>query len=273
MDIWHAIILAFVQGVTEFLPISSSAHLILLPQLMGWEDQGLAFDVALHVGTLIAVLWYFRRELGPLLSSWVLSIKTRRLTPESRLVWGVGLATIPVGLVGLFITSLNLEIHLRSVLIIATTTIVFGLLLGLSDFVGKRARSEYQLTGRDVLAIGLAQILSLVPGTSRSGVTMTMGLFLGLQRKAAVRFSFLLSIPVIILAGLNESLLVISQSVPVDWFTLLVGVSVSALSAYACIRLLLSVLDRIGMLPFVVYRLLLGSGLFFWSISSLGMFE
>ena len=132
MDISHIIILAVLQGLTEFLPISSSAHLILLPQLTGWPDQGLAFDVAVHVGSLIAVLMYFRHHLNPLLTHWLHSLTTRRLTPESRLVWGVGLGTVPVAVFGLMLSISKLDESLRTPLIIATTTIVFGLLLAWS---------------------------------------------------------------------------------------------------------------------------------------------
>ncbi|KHD07885.1 UDP pyrophosphate phosphatase [Candidatus Thiomargarita nelsonii] len=264
MDIWQIIILAVTQGLTEFLPVSSSAHLILLPHLTGWEDQGVAFDVAVHVGSLIAVLMYFRADLKPLLESWIQSIKTRQLTPESRLVWGVGIGTIPAGLLGLAIAGLDFDESLRSPLVIATTTIVFGLLLGWGDMIGKRERDEYSLTWKDILLIGLAQALALIPGTSRSGITMTAALLLGINRKAAARFSFLLSIPIIILAGANESLSLIGTSV--DWSALSLAVAFSAISAYLCIHAFISLLDRIGMLPFVVYRLGLGIVLLIWVV-------
>lgn len=266
MDIWHIIILAVLQGLTEFLPISSSAHLILFPQLTGWEDQGLAFDVAVHIGSLFAVLMYFRTDLKPLIVSWFQSIKTRQLTPESRLVWGVGIGTIPVGLVGLAIVGAGLESHLRSPLIIATSTIVFGLLLWWADVIGKRERDELTLTWQDILLIGLAQALALIPGTSRSGITMTAALLVGLSRKAAARFSFLLAIPVIILAGMSETLKLIGQNTPVNWSALGFGVIFSALSAYLCIHVFIRLLDRIGMFPFVVYRVGLGIALLIWVI-------
>lgn len=258
MDIWHIIVLALIQGITEFLPISSSAHLILLPMLTTWEDQGLAFDVALHVGSLIAVLMYFRQDLGKLTRSFFISLKTHQSTPESRLVWGVGLGTIPVGIVGLLIEILSLEEQLRAPIIIATTTIVFGLLLWLADVIGKRERDEFSLTGWDILIIGLAQVLAPIPGTSRSGITITAALLLGMERKAAARFSFLLSIPVIILAGMSETVQLIQQTTEVAWFELIFGATLSGIVAYFCIRTFIALLDRIGMLPFVIYRLLLG---------------
>ncbi len=266
MDILHIIILAVIQGLTEFLPISSSAHLILLPQLTGWEDQGVAFDVAVHVGSLIAVLMYFRADLMPLLGSWLKSMKTFQLTPESRLVWGVGIGTIPAGLAGLAIAGFDWDVYLRSPLIIAVTTIVFGLLLGWADMVGKRERDEYSITWRDILLIGLAQALALIPGTSRSGITITAALLLGINRKAAARFSFLLAIPIIILAGAVESLSLVGENIPVDWSALGLAVVFSAISAYLCIHVFISLLNRIGMLPFVVYRLGLGIILLIWVV-------
>jgi len=266
LDIWHIIILAILQGLTEFLPISSSAHLILFPKLTGLVDQGLAFDVAVHVGSLIAVLMYFRADLKPLLISWLQSIKTQQLTAESRLVWGVVIGTIPVGFIGLAVQSADIETFLRSPQIIATTSIGFGLLLWWMDVIGKRQRDELTLRWRDILLIGLAQVLALIPGTSRSGITITAALLLGLTRKAAARFSFLLSIPVILLAGTSETLTLLNQNTSVNWMALGFGVVFSALSAYLCIRVFISLLDRIGMLPFVLYRVVLGIVLFIWVV-------
>jgi len=253
------------QGLTEFLPISSSGHLILLPQLTGWKDQGLAFDIAVHVGSLLAVILYFRHELKPLLTSWLFSFKTKQSTPESRLVWAIGFGTIPVGLVGLAISIAGWEEQLRSPIIIASTTILFGLLLWLADVVGNRERNEFSLTWKDVLLIGIAQAIALIPGTSRSGITITAALFLGLNRQAAAKFSFLLAIPVIILAGTSETFTLIKQNIAVDWGILGLAVIFSALSAYLCIKAFINLLDRIGMLPFVLYRLGLGVVLF-WMI-------
>ena len=260
MDLWHAVVLALVQGLTEFLPISSSAHLILLPVLVEWEDQGLAFDVAVHVGTLAAVVAYFRRELARLAVDWVRSVGARRTVGESRLAWGVLLGTIPVGLAGLALGDL-VEAHLRSTLVIAVTTIVFGLALWWADARGARARSEHAIGWRDVLIIGLAQALALIPGTSRSGITMTAGLMLGLTRAGAARFSFLLSIPVIALAGALETVKAVGRVVAVDWGAVAVGAVVAAVSAYLCIHFFLKLLERVGMLPFVIYRLVLGAAL------------
>ncbi len=257
MELIQIVLLALLQGLTEFLPISSSAHLILFPALSGWEDQGLAFDVAVHVGTLSAVVWYFRRELVVMLRDWFASIRQRRRVGDSNLAWAVGFGTIPVGLAGLLFKDV-IETSLRSPLVIATTTIVFGLLLWWADAQAKRVRDEHTIGWRDVVIIGVAQAVALIPGTSRSGITMTAGLMVGLSRAAAARFSFLLSIPVILLAGGLNTLELIESPAPVDWNSLLLGVALSAISAYLCITLFLKALERIGMFPFVIYRLALG---------------
>lgn len=260
MDWLQVIVLAVLQGLTEFLPISSSAHLILMPRLLGWADQKLMFDVAVHVGTLSAVLWYFRRELYPMLRDWSVSLRTRRLDGEAALAWAVLLGTIPVGLAGL--VANHFEDALRSPLIIAMATVFFGLLLALADRRRDNDRTEHQLQLKDVVWIGLAQALALIPGTSRSGITMTAGLFLGLSRTASARFSFLLSIPVIVLAGGLKSLELISSGNGIETDALLAGIAISAVSAYACIHFFIKLLERIGMMPFVIYRLLLGTLLF-----------
>ncbi len=268
MDLIQIVILALIQGISEFLPISSSAHLILVPLLTEWQDQGLAFDVAVHIGTLSAVVAYFYRDIVRLLTAWFKSLGGGGLTAEAKLAWAIGLGTIPVGLAGLLFKDM-IEIYLRSPLVIATTTIIFALLLWVADRSGERLRSEYDIRGLDILLIGLAQALALIPGTSRSGVTMTAALLLGFSRQAAARFSFLLSIPVILLAGglLTQDLL--ASSVPVDWVALLLGIVLSAISAWLCIHYFLKFLSSMGMLPFVIYRLVLGAFLFvmFWPLA------
>ena len=256
MEILQIVILALIQGLTEFLPISSSAHLILVPVLTDWPDQGLAFDVAVHAGTLTAVVLYFRKELSRMLVEWFASLKGR-LTPDARLAWAVLIGTIPVGLAGLVFKGV-IETQLRSPMVIAMATIVFGLLLWYADKTGKRGKDEYGLSLCDVLVIGLAQALALIPGTSRSGITITAALMLGLNRKAAARFSFLLSIPVIFLAGMLETMDYLSAASIEDAQPLLIGALISAVGAYACIHYFLKLLDRMGMMPFVAYRLVLG---------------
>lgn len=257
MDITQTIILAILQGLTEFLPISSSAHLILIPIIANWEDQGLAFDVAVHVGTLVAVIIYFRKTLLTITQDWVLSVQQRKTVGDSRLAWAVLFGTIPVGLAGLTFNSVIAE-HLRDPLVIAITTLVFGALLGWADWRGKRVRDEHQLNWKDILFISIAQAIALIPGTSRSGITITAGLMLGLTRQAAARFSFLLSIPVIFLAGGLETFELIQASVSVNWNHMFWGALIAGISAYACIAVFLRLLQTIGMWPFVVYRMLLG---------------
>lgn len=256
MDFLQIVVLAIVQGLTEFLPVSSSAHLILVPIISGWQDQGLVFDVAAHVGTLMAVVLYFRREISRMTLSWVASVSGKGLDQDAKLAWAVLLGTIPVGLAGLIFKDFIAE-HLRSAFVIATTTLVFALLLWWADRNGRRQRNEYSIGWKDILVIGVAQALALIPGTSRSGVTMTAGLMMGLDRQAAARFSFLLSIPVIILAGGLETLEYLKHADVTDMLPLLSGALISGISAYFCIHYFLKLLERIGMLPFVIYRIIL----------------
>jgi undecaprenyl-diphosphatase len=265
MDNFQAFVLALLQGLTEFLPISSSAHLILLPNIVDWPDQGLAFDVAVHFGTLTAVVVYFREELSGMAASWLRSLKTGNPDAEARLAWAVLLGTIPLGLFGLLGHNF-IETALRSPLVIATTTIVFGLLLWYADVKGPQTRCEYRLNAWRVLVIALAQALALIPGTSRSGATITAGMLVGLDRTSAARFSFLLSVPAILLAAGYESSKLLGNDVAIHWTPIVLGVVVAAVSAYTCIHYFLKLLDRIGMLPFVVYRLILGVVLF-WMFS------
>lgn len=269
MSLIEIIVLALLQGFTEFLPVSSSAHLILVPMLTGWRDQGLAFDLALHLGSLAAVVLYFRRELLQIAASLLRSVAGRGTDAHARLGWAVGFATIPVGLAGLAFKPL-IETSLRTpqigALVMAFGLIFFGLVLWVADARFRGARTVEQIGWKDVLIIGLAQALALIPGTSRSGITMTAGLMLGFCRESASRFSFLLSIPVILLAVLLKSLDLFVPGAQVDWNALLWGTLLSALAAYACIHYFLAFINRIGMLPFVLYRLLLGAALLwlFW---------
>ena len=257
MDWIQTVLLALLQGLTEFLPISSSAHLILLPVITGWPDQGLAFDVAVHVGTLLAVMLYFRTEIVELFVGWLRSVSGKGLDRDGRLAWAVLLGTIPVGLAGLLFESV-IESSLRGPLVIAIATIVFAFFLWGADRM-RGVRDEHAITWKDVLVIGVAQALALVPGTSRSGITMTAGLFMGLNRVAAARFSFLLSIPVIVLAGGFETLQLLESPAETNWQILGGGTLLAFIAAYVSIHFFLKWLPRIGMLPFVIYRLLLGA--------------
>ncbi len=260
MDWLQVVVLALLQGLTEFLPVSSSAHLILVPALTGWPDQGLAFDVALHFGSLFAVLLYFRRDLINMTTSWTQSLATRKLNDDARLAWGVIFATIPVGLAGLAFKD-EIELYLRSPFYLALGLVGFGLLLGWVDWRFRGSRTVEQMTWKDVLVIGCAQALALFPGTSRAGITITAALVMGMNREAASRFSFLLSIPVILLACLLKTKDLVEAQVPVEWGAMALGVLVSAISAFLCIHYFLVFIKRIGMQPFVVYRIILGIAL------------
>ncbi len=259
MDIIQIIVLAIVQGITEFLPISSSAHLILPAKLLGWQDQGIAFDVAVHVGSLAAVLWYFRKDVGELFLAWCTSLSGSH-SAESRLAWYVIVATIPACVFGLLAESF-IESHLRSLEVIAATTFIFGALLWWADRKPETtAKSVLQMTLVGAVVIGLFQALALIPGTSRSGITITAALLLGFARQDAAKFSFLLSIPIILASGLFEMLELFEYG-SVAWVDLGLGAVLSGISAYACIHLFLKFIERIGMLPFVIYRFVLASAL------------
>lgn len=254
--------IAILQGTTEFLPISSSGHLILLPHVTGWPDHGLVVDVAAHLGTLVAVVIYFRHDLSDMTAHWVRNLRGANATPQSRLTWAVIWGTVPVSVIGLLAHDFISE-HLRHPLVIAGTTIGFGLVLWMADTLGRRTRETTSLTWRDVAIVGFAQSLALIPGTSRSGITMSAALAVGFTRNAAARFSFLLSIPVIFLAAAYEIVGLLGSEVAVDWPSLIAVTAGAAVSAFACIALFLRLLDRIGMLPFVWYRFFLG-GVLVW---------
>lgn len=270
MSTFEVLILSLIQGFTEFLPISSSAHLILPSAILGWHDQGLAFDVAVHVGTLLAVVLYFRKEVGSMAVAW---FGTLGLGPEKntnvfdgKLAWWILLATIPAGLFGLLGKDL-IEEHLRSAFVIAATTLIFGALLGFADIKAKQNVPLEKLGLKGALIIGFAQAIALIPGTSRSGITMTLGLMLGLTRENAARFSFLLSIPAIAMAGSYLSVQLITSIDPVDWQAMALGCVLAFVSAYACIHYFLILVSKLGMMPFVIYRLILGGGLLWFLLT------
>jgi len=261
MDLVQALVLAVVQGLTEFLPISSSGHLVLVPVLFGWQDQGLPFDVAVHLGTLAAVVFYFRRELWPMTRDALGTLRGRARTPDSDLAWWVVLGTVPAVFFGALFAD-QVGTLARSPLVIAATTAAFGVLLWIADARGARTRDEHHIGWREALIVGLAQAVALIPGTSRSGITITAALFLGLNRQAAARFSFLLSIPVILAATCYELLKLAQDPQPADWPALGVGAVGSGIVAYLTIRGFIALLGRMGMAPFAVYRLLLAAVLF-----------
>ena len=259
MEIFQTIILSLVQGLTEFLPISSSAHLVLIPKLSGLKDQGLAYDVVLHFGTLCAIVYYYRCSLLSMSKSFFNSLQTRRLEGDAGLAWAVLLGTIPVGLAGIIFKN-DISINLRSVEVIAFATIFFGLLLGFSDWLHSRMdRVRDVIRASDVLIVGCFQALALIPGTSRSGITITAALLVGLSLQMSIKFSFLLAIPVITLATLAKMFDLVNESAEVDWLMLTLGFIVSAITAYVTVVFFIRLVDRIGFLPFVIYRILLGA--------------
>lgn len=247
------VVLALIQGITEFLPVSSSAHLILPAALTDWPDQGLAFDVAVHFGTVVAVAAYFRRDLAGFARSGIALALHRRWDDNLDLLAKVCVATIPIVVVGVLFKA-QIEAHLRATTIIATATIVFGVALWLGD----RHRGE-GITPSFLQAalIGLAQAIALVPGTSRSGITIAAALALGLTRPAAARFSFLLSIPAIVGAAIYTAMDA-GPDMPLPWIDLGLGFALAGASAFACIAVFIRFVERIGMTPFVVYRVALG---------------
>ena len=255
MTFIQIIVLSLVQGLTEFLPVSSSAHLILGGRVFGWPDQGLVFDVATHLGTLLAVLVYFRNDLWKMVRPWfdssVQDAGSRKLGPI------LLVASIPAIIVGGLLHTW-VESALRDIRVIAFSTLGFGLLLWWANERFARSKLLDQMNMRSGLIIGLAQILSLVPGTSRSGITITMGRMLGFDAESAARFSFLLSIPVIAAAGTYGVLRMVNNNTPIEWMQFSLAVVISALAGWLCIAAFLALLHRVGLVPFVVYRLALG---------------
>jgi undecaprenyl-diphosphatase len=258
MTLLQIIVLSLIQGLTEFLPVSSSAHLILGGRLFGWTDQGLVFDVATHLGTLLAVLVYFRRDLARMARSWAGREPAEAASRQLGLI--LLLASVPAIVAGALLHGW-VESSLRDIKVIAVTTIGFGLLLWWADARFARGKDLDAMNLKAGLLIGLAQVLALVPGTSRSGITITAGRMLGFDAASAARFSFLLAIPVIAAAGGYGLWRMIAYGTPTDWLQFGLAVVFSALAGWACIATFLALLKRVGLLPFVLYRLALGLAL------------
>ncbi len=267
MTVLQAIILGIVQGLTEFLPISSSGHLILVPWLFNWhvllENPGLnkTFDVALHLGTFISLLVYFWRDILTLISAWFGTIRRRRIdTPEGKLAWLILISTIPAGIVGVAFEDVIVN-RLGKPWMIAVLLIVFGLVMYVVDRLSRKDREMEDLTWGGALVVGVAQAAALAPGVSRSGITMVTGLLLRLNREAAARYSFLMSIPVIGGAALYKGLEVAQDGLPAGAaMPFAVGIASAALSGLAAIWWLLAYLRRHDFTPFVIYRLVVGFG-------------
>ncbi len=258
MTTLQIIILAIVQGLTEFLPISSSGHLVLVPHFLEWTDQGLAFDVAVHFGSLAAVCIFFRQDIASLLSGGVQVLGGRVRTPESRMALAIALGTVPAAVCGLLFASW-IEQNLRDPAVIVYTLAGYGIVMALADRFGRRERNMSGVGYRDAFIIGCAQALALVPGTSRSGVTITAARMLGFERQDAARFSFLLSAPVILLAAVYKFLELITSGATVAWSQLALGAAVACVVAYISIEFFMRVVTRIGLAPFAIYRLVLAA--------------
>ena len=261
----HLVILALIQGLTEFLPVSSSAHLILAPQLLGWpEDQGVLIDVMAHFGTLFAVMAYFRKDVAAIITGFFDLLK-RKLNKNSALALNLIIATPPALLFGVLLKAGGFDEVLRNPLIIAATTIMFGILLWVSDIKGKEVHTTEDLTWKRASILGLAQAMALIPGTSRSGITMTAGRFMGMTRVESARFSMLMSLPIIGAGGLYTLLeLTKAEETGASLSDGLIVAFLSFLAAYACIALFMKWVSKIGFFPFMVYRLILGAGLLLW---------
>ena len=263
MSIWQLLTLAIVQGVTEFLPISSSGHLILVPALTGWPDQGLAIDVAVHVGTLAAILVYFARDAWGLARGGLSVVGVKATPTERRWFWWIAIGTIPAVAVGLAFKAFDVTDALRSPRLVASTLIGYGILLWIVDRWAPQRRSFEDLTLKDAVIVGVAQALALIPGTSRSGVTMTAARLLGYTRVEAARFSFLLSIPAVTGAGLLVGLEVAEAGAAMQRDALIAG-GLTFLAALAAMAFLMRWLRYASMAVFAVYRIALGLGLLAW---------
>jgi undecaprenyl-diphosphatase len=266
MNSLHAAILGALQGLTEVLPISSSAHLLLIPKLLGWPESGITFDVALHLGTLIALLLYFWRDVLELLVNFFSALATRNFAPPAhQLPFLIIIGTIPAAVAGKLLEHTVEDFFRASPLLIALFLIAFGLILALADTIGAKRWRIDRINMTSALVIGLAQSMALIPGVSRSGITITAALFLGFQREAAARYSFLLSLPIVAGAGvLKVGKLLKAGISPADIQPMLIGVVVSAVFGYLSVAFLLRFVQRSSLYPFVWYRLLAGGSLLTW---------
>ncbi len=256
------LILAIIQGITEFLPVSSSAHLVLVPLLTDFPDQGVVFDVALHTGTLLAVMLYFHKAVASMTKGGV-DVLTGRMTTDNAKLFGLlVMATIPVAIAGYFLKDFVAG-GARSFTVIGITSIVFGVLLWVSDLFPRYQHNLKQVSWLHALFFGLFQMLAIIPGTSRSGITMTAGRFLGFKRKDAAEFSMLMAIPVLVMTGVYTTMN--SLGADINWQTagheMLLGLGISFASAFVAISLLMRLVGKLGFGPFVFYRIMLGSAL------------
>jgi undecaprenyl-diphosphatase len=257
MNAIQAIVLGVVQGLTEFLPISSSGHLRIVPALFGWDDPGAAFTAVIQLGTMAAVLLYFRADLWRIATAWLRSLRDRSMRDDldARMGWYIILGTIPIAVVGLAFKD-PIETKFRNLELIGTTLILFGFVMLAAEAVSRRDRPLREITRRDGFLIGCAQALALVPGVSRSGATISAGLFLNFDRAAAARYSFLLSVPAVVLSGLFELRHAGEGNLPIG--ATIIATLLAFVTGYASIALLLTYLARHTIGVFVAYRVVLG---------------
>jgi undecaprenyl-diphosphatase len=257
MNAIQAIVLGVVQGLTEFLPISSSGHLRIVPALFGWDDPGAAFTAVIQLGTMAAVLLYFRADLWRIATAWLRSLRDRSMRNDldARMGWYIILGTIPIAVIGLVFKD-PIETKFRNLELIGTTLIVFGFVMLAAEAVSRRDRPLREITRRDGFLIGCAQALALVPGVSRSGATISAGLFLNFDRAAAARYSFLLSVPAVVLSGLFELRHAGEGNLPIG--ATIIATLLAFVTGYASIALLLTYLARHTIGVFVAYRVVLG---------------
>jgi undecaprenyl-diphosphatase len=259
----EALVLGLVQGLTEFLPISSSAHLRITAAFAGWDDPGAAFTAVTQLGTETAVILYFRKKIGRMLAAWFRSLRhlsTWREDPDSRMAWLVVIGTLPIAILGLLFED-DIDSAFRDLRLIATTLIVFGILLGVADHIGRKARVLDHLTVPHGLAYGFAQAMALIPGVSRSGGTVTMGRLLGYRRAEATEYAFLLAVPAVFSSGLYK-LTDIGGGEASSWGPTIFATIIAFVVGYAVIAWLMRYISTNSYLPFVVYRIALGVFLF-----------
>ena len=255
----QAIVLGISQGLTEFLPISSTAHTLIVSKLLGWPDPGAAFTAVTQVGTELAVVIYFRQDIARILKAWFASLtkKSERANPDAKMGWYVIIGTIPIGIAGLAFKS-SIETTARNLWLVAATLIVMGILLGLADRFARHTKSETDINTKNAVLFGLGQALALIPGVSRSGATITAGLAMGFKRDVAARYSFLLAIPAVFAsAALTAG--DISSDTFVNWPATIVATIVAFVVGYFVIASLMKYLQTRTFLPFVIYRIALGT--------------
>ncbi|MAZ98480.1 MAG: undecaprenyl-diphosphate phosphatase [Rhodospirillaceae bacterium] len=262
MPLTHLIILSLIQGLTEFLPVSSSGHLIIVPNILSWRDQGLIIDVAVHAGSLLAVVIYLWRDLWSMTAA-LIDFRNLRENPNLKLAQIIIIASLPVMAAG-FMVSLFVGDFARNVEIIGWATLGFGILLGLSDKIGMTLNELKHMQFLDGILIGISQALALIPGASRSGLTITMARFLGYNRSAAARFSLLLAIPAILGASTLKGIELAQSQNAILSIDVAIVIMISFVAAFASISIMMNWLNKAGFMPFVIYRVVLGTGLLAW---------